>query len=126
METFHIFHLATSWQGNLSSFRRVSPPLATSLVHPYVSQPPSTQDPPPDLSSSVGEHATPRPKIKAAAAQMVFASRLSQGFITPEHVTELENWCARGVLEALRGFEIGLEVKTRLSLESFGELIYVI
>ena len=118
METFHIFHLATSWRGDLSSFKAVSPPLATCPVHPDISQPPSTQDLPPDLSSSVGEHATSRPKIKAAAAQMVFASRLSQDFITPEQVTELENWCARGVLEALAGFEIDLEVKTRLSLES--------
>ncbi|KIM86516.1 hypothetical protein PILCRDRAFT_96037 [Piloderma croceum F 1598] len=109
METFHIFHLATSWQGNFNSFKTVSPPLATSPVHPYISQPPSTQDPPPDLSSSVGEHATSKPRIKAAAAQMVFASRLSQDFITPEQVTELENWCARGMLGALRGFEIGLE-----------------
>jgi uridine phosphorylase len=32
---------------------------------------------------------------------MIFASRLSRAFITPEEVLELERWSGRGVLEAL-------------------------
>jgi uridine phosphorylase len=117
METFHIFHLAASWQGKLHSPMPVPPPLTTSPVHPDMSQPSSIQDPPLHLPSSVDEDLTSGPKIKAAAAQMVFASRSSQDFITPEQVTELESWCARGVLEALREFEIGSDVQTSLSLE---------
>lgn len=81
-------------------------------MHPDISHPSSTLDPPLDLPSSVD----PISRIKAAAAQMVFASRLSQDFITPEQVTELENWCARGVLEALAGFKIGSEVQTSCPL----------
>jgi len=106
METFHIFHLAASWPGKFNTSKPAPPPLATSPVHPDMSQPSSTQDPPPDPSLSASEDIASSPKIKAAAAQMVFASRSSQDFITPEQVTELENWCARGVLEALRGFQI--------------------
>jgi uridine phosphorylase len=30
--------------------------------------------------------------IRAAAAQMIFASRTSQAFITPDQVSELEKW----------------------------------
>ncbi|TFY69657.1 hypothetical protein EVJ58_g311 [Rhodofomes roseus] len=37
---------------------------------------------------------------------MVFASRTSQDFITPETVAEIEAWSGRAVLEALVGFEI--------------------
>jgi len=106
METFHIFHLAASWPGKFNTSKPAPAPLATSPVHPDMSQPSSTQDPPPDLHLSVSEDIGPNPKIKAAAAQMVFASRSSQEFITPKQVIELENWCARGVLEALRGFQI--------------------
>jgi len=102
-----MFHLATSWQGKLDSSRLAPPPLAASPVNPEMSQPSSTQNPPLHMPPSTSEDLTNRPTIKAAAAQMVFASRSSQDFITPEQVTELEKWCARGVLEALRGFEIG-------------------
>ena len=37
---------------------------------------------------------------------MVFASRSSQDFITPEAVAELERWSGMAILEALRNFEI--------------------
>lgn len=109
METFHIFHLAASWQGKFDFPKPMPPPLATSPVLPDISQPSSesTQDPSLGLSTS-------RPQIKAAAAQMVFASRSSQDFITPEQVKETEKWCAQGMLEALTGFEISPDVQTFL------------
>jgi uridine phosphorylase len=44
--------------------------------------------------------------IRAAAAQMVFAARLSKEFITPEQVTELEAWTGKGVLDALAKVEV--------------------
>jgi len=103
METFHIFHLAASWHGRITS-SELPPPLTTSPVLPEMSQSPSTQPPPPDIRSF--EDPTQKPKIRAAAAQMVFASRSSQDFITPEHVIQLEHWTGQGVLEALRGFDI--------------------
>ncbi|GBE78784.1 hypothetical protein SCP_0116770 [Sparassis crispa] len=37
---------------------------------------------------------------------MVFASRTSQGFITPQQVGDVEAWAGRAVLEALTGFVI--------------------
>jgi len=108
METFHIFHLAASWDGKGTS-SEVSPPLTTLPVLPEMSQPSSTQHPPPDVTSSLGEDTMYKPKIKAAAAHMVFASRSSQDFISPEQVIQLENWTGQGVLEALRGFQIAPE-----------------
>jgi len=107
METFHIFHLAACWPGKIVASKPVLPPPATLPVRSNMSQPSLTQDTR-DLSS-VNENLVFRPHIKAAAVQMVFASRLSQNFITPEQVTDLEKWCGRGVLEALRGFEIAPE-----------------
>ncbi|TFK70867.1 purine and uridine phosphorylase [Pluteus cervinus] len=44
--------------------------------------------------------------IRAAAAQMIFASRLSQDFITPADVKELEDWTGQAVLKALTQFPI--------------------
>ena len=41
---------------------------------------------------------------------MVFASRTSQDFITPEMVAEIEAWSGRAVLEALIGFGIKPDV----------------
>ena len=126
METFHLFHLAASWDGIDNSVKPVAPPLAASPVHPDMSQPSSTQDLLPGLSSSIGEELASKPKIKAAAAQMVFASRSSQDFITPGQVTESEKWCAEGVLEALRGFNIDPDVHTSLVSEPLAETDFLI
>lgn len=109
METFHIFHLAASWDGRITS-SELLPPLTTLPVLPEMSQPSSTQSPPLNVDSS--QDPVCKPKIKAAAVQMVFASRLSQDFITPEHVIQLENWTGQGVLEALKEFEIAPNVGT--------------
>ncbi|KIP04317.1 hypothetical protein PHLGIDRAFT_120834, partial [Phlebiopsis gigantea 11061_1 CR5-6] len=40
---------------------------------------------------------------------IVFAARGSRAFITPDAVDAVENWCARGVLEALRRFAVAPE-----------------
>lgn len=104
-----MFHLAASWRGRTIS-SELPPPLTTSPVLPKMSELPSTQPPPPDIHSS--EDPVCKPKIRVAAAQMVFASRSSQDFITPEHVLQLENWTGQGVLEALRGFDIAPDVGT--------------
>jgi uridine phosphorylase len=87
METFHLYHLAACWGGGSLAGPTSAPPLTTSPVKPTISQP---------LSPS-GTIVTPRialrdTVIRAAAAQMVFASRTSQAFITPDQVSELENW----------------------------------
>lgn len=42
---------------------------------------------------------------------MVFASRMTQEFITPEHVQELQRWVGRACLDALTQFEIAEEVR---------------
>lgn len=102
METFWIFHLAASWRGVKQSSSAVNPPLATVSVVPTSSGIPSgTSEKVEVLLPSLDEDTSSRPVIRAAAAQMVFASRSSQDFITPDQVNELEEWSGRGVLEAL-------------------------
>lgn len=81
METYWVFHLAASWRG---------------LPSPLPAQP---------VKDTLG-----RPSIRAAAVQMVFASRSSQEFITPEHVTKLEAWGGQAVLEALCAMDISEDV----------------
>lgn len=63
------------------------------------------------LDVSLEEVSSSRSVIRAAAAQMVFASRSSQDFISPEQVNEVEKWSGRGVLEALSKFDIPPEVR---------------
>lgn len=109
METFHIFHLAASWQGTDPETQAVPPPLATSPVQPDISQ---SQSP----STQASESTARKSRIKAAAAQMVFASRSSQDFITPEEVAELERWSGTAILEALKDFEIHDRVISKTSL----------
>ncbi|RDB29910.1 Purine nucleoside phosphorylase DeoD-type [Hypsizygus marmoreus] len=103
METFHLYHLAACWSGGRVTSKVAEPPLATGPVRPVISVPSSNSEsiiPPPSL-----QLASPDTVIRAAAAQMVFASRTSQDFITPQHVSELERWTGLGVLNALKNFE---------------------
>lgn len=112
METFWIFHLAASWRGVKQSNSAVNPPLATSPVVPALSGKPSgTPEQMDGLDVSLEEVSSSRSVIRAAAAQMVFASRSSQDFISPEQVNEVEKWSGRGVLEALSKFDIPPEVR---------------
>jgi uridine phosphorylase len=109
METFWIFHLAASWRGAKQPSLAVNPPLATSPVVPTLSGKASGISA--GLNASFDEDVSSRPVIRAAAAQMVFASRSSEAFISPEQVNEVEEWSGRGVLEALCKFGISPEVR---------------
>ncbi|KAJ7620951.1 nucleoside phosphorylase domain-containing protein [Roridomyces roridus] len=99
METFWLYHLAACWSGRkASSMNAHAPPLAAAPVQPTASQHSPAAKAPDSGSNALAGHET---IIRAAAAQMVFASRTSQDFITPEDVAVLEEWTGKGVLDAL-------------------------
>ncbi|KAJ7437608.1 nucleoside phosphorylase domain-containing protein [Mycena galericulata] len=102
METFWLYHLAACWTGRKgTSGGAHPPPLAAGPVQPTASQPsPAAKS----IPNALAGHET---VIRAAAAQMVFASRTSQDFITPEDVAALEEWTAKGVLDALAEMAMG-------------------
>lgn len=102
METFHLYHLAKNYVPlRPRPLGDIEPPVATGPVSPVVeSTTGSTQSKVPD------ETAAPPPRIRVAAAQMIFAARLSKAFITPDEVVELERWSSRGILEALIGIDL--------------------
>ncbi|KAI0641239.1 purine and uridine phosphorylase [Trametes meyenii] len=110
METFHILHLASCWRVSGREASKDAPPLTDDAIAPsiYPAHPPSTQAEVPDVAASAVGHEPlkPPPRIRAAAAQMVFASRTSQDFISPEEVANIEAWAGRAVLEALVGLDI--------------------
>jgi len=107
METFHLFHLAACWTGRSNGSQRASPPpLATNAVSPVILQGPDKAQANADTAqdvSSTGPIAVGvgRSIIRSAAAHMVFASRNTKQFITPEQVNAAERWAAQAVLEAL-------------------------
>ncbi|KAI0757711.1 purine and uridine phosphorylase [Daedaleopsis nitida] len=110
METFHILHLASCWGVGAESSSADAPPVphAAAAASIAPTHAPSTQTAVPDVAASSvsGEPLQPRPRIRAAAAQMVFASRTSQEFITPQQVTAIEAWTGRAVLDALVGLAV--------------------
>ena len=80
METHHLYHLAACWSARHNILH--SAPLTTSpVIGTYV---PAQQ-----------ALAAPGTVIRAAAAQMIFASRTSQDFISPEQVRETEKWTGK-------------------------------
>lgn len=80
METHHLYHLAACWSARHNVLH--SAPLTTSpVIGTYV---PAQQ-----------ALAAPGTVIRAAAAQMIFASRTSQDFISPEQVRETEKWTGK-------------------------------
>lgn len=112
METFHLYHLAACWGGGVpsSSETAAAPPLTTGHIQPVIS--PASNDvvmtpAPPQVS-------TRDPVIRAAAAHMVYASRTSQAFITPEQVVDLEKWIGmvRQILVGDTLFEMLIELMT--------------
>ncbi|KAF8502457.1 purine and uridine phosphorylase [Gautieria morchelliformis] len=109
METFHIFHLAASWSRNSSSCPEAPSPVeaAGSLVPPVHHLPvaPSVTAAHRKSTHTEHRHATDS-QIRAASVQMIFAARLSQDFITPDHVGEMESWTGKAVLQALTKFDI--------------------
>ncbi|KAJ1310663.1 hypothetical protein OPQ81_009192 [Rhizoctonia solani] len=81
METFHLYHLAKSYTQSKS------------------------------LGSGLTQGSAPRcGVIRASGIQMVFASRPTQEFITPDAVQQLERWVGRACLEALTQFGIAQEL----------------
>ncbi|KAH0826337.1 purine and uridine phosphorylase [Lanmaoa asiatica] len=106
METYWVFHLAASWRGLSSSSSALNPPLAVGPVFPVaISSHLETTRTAMHESQPVKD-ILQQPSIRAAAVQMVFASRSSREFITPEHVSKLEAWCGRAVLETLSAANI--------------------
>ncbi|KAG2357708.1 nucleoside phosphorylase domain-containing protein [Suillus spraguei] len=103
METFWIFHLAASWRGVKQSSSAINSPLALSEI------PSGTSEKVEVILPSLDKDTSSRPVIRAAAVHMVFASRSSQAFISPDQVNELEKWSGRGVLEALVRFGVAPE-----------------
>ncbi|KAF9792409.1 purine and uridine phosphorylase [Thelephora terrestris] len=106
METFHLYHLAK----NYAPVR----PQPLSVAEPPVSAEPASltvESATGSTQSNVPGKTTASPsRIRAAAAQMIFAARLSKAFITPEEVVELERWSGRGILEALIGIDLPPDV----------------
>ncbi|CEL52734.1 uridine phosphorylase [Rhizoctonia solani AG-1 IB] len=85
METFHLYHLAKSY---------------TQLTYQLRNS---------GASSAEGSTLR-RGAIRASGVQMVFASRPTQEFITPDRVQKLERWVGEACLEALTKFEIAEEL----------------
>lgn len=123
METFQIFHLAACWPVDTQPPQSTIPPLSDRPTTPAIFEAhlSAPQTPPARVSTSSkdGQTLVPRPRIRAASAQIVFAARDSREFITPEEVERIENWCGHGVLEALTTFDIPPEV---IGLCSRGQL----
>lgn len=120
METYWIFHLAASWRCYSSPSPALNPPLAAGAMFPTA--PPSCLDTARTaLHGSQPVQDTMQSSIRAAAVQMVFASRSSQDFITPEHVSKLEAWSGQAVLEALRAMDIPQDVCVKV-LESISHM----
>jgi hypothetical protein len=106
METFHLYHLAKNYvPTSLHPMDNVRPPAASEPVSLTLESATGSSRP---IVPNQGMLSPPR--IRAAAAQMIFAARLSKAFITPEEVIELERWSGRGVLEALIGIDLPAEV----------------
>lgn len=125
METFHILHLASCWDIEAQAdSAEAPPPIPHAPTAPSIapSQAPSSQTRIPDVAASSSTEGTrplrPPPRIRAAAAQMVFASRTSQDFITPEQVALIEAWAGRAVLEALIALVVEPDVSTTTSTSS--------
>ncbi|ELU38099.1 phosphorylase superfamily domain-containing protein [Rhizoctonia solani AG-1 IA] len=95
METFHLYHLAKSYTKLTKRLQNLSAgSMEVSMLH--------------------------RGAIRASGVQMVFASRPTQEFITPDEVQNLERWVGQACLEALTQFEIAEEVRVVCgSLENF-------
>ncbi|KAH7330564.1 purine and uridine phosphorylase [Rhizoctonia solani] len=84
METFHLYHLAKSYTQSSDRLKNLG-------------------------SGSIQGSIVRRGAIRASGIQMVFASRPTQEFITPDEVQKLERWVGRACLEALGQFSIAQE-----------------
>ena len=87
METFHLFHLAACWKGRNRSNGNAPPSLANEPADSVAFNDNNGVYKP--LGDNVASSAY---AIRAASAQIVFAARKSQDFITPEEVKQAEQW----------------------------------
>jgi uridine phosphorylase len=87
MESFHLLHLAACWTGRTVVSKKDSTPLTTGPVKAIIAQ---TSNPTQQPASA--PLTLPNTVIRAAALHMVFASRKSRDFITPQQVQEIERW----------------------------------
>ena len=113
METYWVFHLAVSWQGppNPNPSPALNPPVsADPAFAPAATSHADTTSTALRVSQPTKDKVR-QTTIRAAAVQMVFASRSSQEFITPEHVSKLEAWCGQAVLDALLAMDIPQDVR---------------
>lgn len=112
-----MLHLAASWPTDTHPAQTDAPPLSDRPSSPAIDEVvlSSPQHPPPDVAvvAKDGDQLVPRPRIRAASAQIIFAARNSRDFITPQQVDEIEAWCGVAVLEALRSLEIEPKVRTQ-------------
>lgn len=118
METFHLLHLARSY--NRNPFTSVNANVSAASTVFEAPPVPQTRPPAPSITRSPAGSSTstpilttssttpakfrppPRGSIYAAAAQMVFASRITtNAFITPGEVLATQEWAGKACLEAL-------------------------
>lgn len=82
-----MLHLAASWPADAHPVQTAAPPLSDRPTEPAMSDAGlSSPQPPPaavHLAAQDGTTLVPRPRIRAASAQIIFAARNSRDFITP-------------------------------------------
>ncbi|KAF9472641.1 uridine phosphorylase [Pholiota conissans] len=102
MESFHLMHLAACWTGRtVTKGKKDATPLTTGPVKPIIAPTSSVTQ-----QTLTAPLVLPNTVIRAAAIHMVFASRKSRDFITPQQVEEIERWTGEGALNALINIEI--------------------
>ncbi|GJJ08961.1 hypothetical protein Clacol_003181 [Clathrus columnatus] len=117
METFHILHLAASWNQYHENMTLVNkehhqPVTATDEradpdhVHkaPVFHTPTNIASNQKQPEVPIGNIPITKSRIRAASAQMIFAARISRDFITPETVIKTEEWVGKAALRALSQF----------------------
>lgn len=114
METFHILHLAANW----SNYHCLTSHNDAPVDGHQAQNTPVFHGPTSIASSSQNQLAVPAPsipitqsRIRAASVQMVFASRTSQDFITPDTVVRIQDWTGKAALEALS--QLGSDIDVR-------------
>lgn len=119
METFHILHLAASWSNYHCSTSHSDTPVDKHQVQ----NAPVFHSPTNVASNNQNQPSVPIPsipitqsRIRAASVQMVFASRISQDFITPEMVTHIQDWTGKAALKALS--QLGSDIDNALLPDS--------
>lgn len=139
METYHLFHLASVWRAPRSTLessiferklrQNLPPPPTSKPTTPSilagtdggnVIQLSPNAPPPKDVGASTAQMdisslvQVPTSRIRAAAAQMIFADRQSRAFISPERTAMLEGWTGCAALKALSLIDIASQVSINI------------